>query len=92
MTKHDCNNLELKSFSYTLQGLEKYVLGFIKQKAKVKTPTMIHLYYARTFLEELRIKVSKNLAKGLHDYSLKIDELLYCKVSLQVNLCMYYMV
>jgi hypothetical protein len=89
MTKHDYNNLELKGFSYTLQGLEKYVLGFTKQKTKVKTPTLIHLYYARTLLEELKINVPLNLAKGLHDYSLKIDELLYCKVSLQVNLCMY---
>jgi hypothetical protein len=52
MTKHDYNNLKLKGFSYTPQGPEKYVVGFTKQKTKVKTPSMIRLYYARTLLEE----------------------------------------
>ncbi len=56
------------------------------------TPTMIHLDYVITLLEELKINVPLNVAKRLHDYFLKIDELLYCKLSLQVNLCIYYMV
>ncbi len=56
------------------------------------TPTMIHLDYAITLFEELKINVPLNVAKRLHDYFFKNDELLYCKVSLQVNLCIYYMV
>ncbi len=32
------------------------------------TPTMIHLDYASTLLEELKINVPLNVAKRLHDY------------------------
>lgn len=70
MTKHDYDDLYLKSFVYTLQDLEGYVSNFNKPKEiKAKIPTTTNLYCAKTLFEELKNNVSLDFAKWLYDYS-----------------------
>jgi hypothetical protein len=41
---------------------------------KVRTLSIIDLYYPKAFFNELNKNVILNVAKGLHDYFLSIDE------------------